>query len=249
SDVDLYDYWWFQQCRGALACATCPADATVIEDEADCGLPTDTTNGGCNTGGTDFEALVNGSKFCGTFASSNGTSNGEPNSIRDTDWYEFTLLSDSTVTLNFVGEAPADVSLVNGDCDELYGVSAGTPAACEPIDGFSTDLPAGTYYLVIAPQFDDDLEVPCPTRYNGGLSWTATTLPTGACCPPDEFCVQRKEFTCSVERGEYHGDGSSCTPDPCEELPPIGPLCPANSIFGPGHSTNHGTAATSDQSP
>ncbi|MCP4589728.1 MAG: hypothetical protein GY842_03195, partial [bacterium] len=47
----------------------------------------------------------------------------------------------------------------------------------------------------------------------------------------------------------YHGDGSSCTPDPCEELPPIGPLCPANSIFGPGHSTNHGTAATSDQSP
>ncbi|MCP4589469.1 MAG: hypothetical protein GY842_01865, partial [bacterium] len=249
SDVDLYDYWWFQQCRGALACATCPADATVIEDEADCGLPTDTTNGGCNTGGADFVDLVTLDKFCGTFASSNGTSNGEPNSIRDTDWYRITLATDSRLKWSVIAEASAEMWLYNGDCDDLIGVEAGPAEACETVD-FRYVLPAGTYYLMIAPQFDLEEEVPCPTRYHGDVEWTTTSgIPTGACCPPDEICQIVTEYECLVLRGDYHGDGSSCTPDPCEELPPIGPLCPANSIFGPGHSTNHGTAATSDQSP
>ena len=46
-----------------------------------------------------------------------------------------------------------------------------------------------------------------------------TVVPTGACCI-DGVCSVTSEAFCNLEGGEYQGDGTTCTPDPCV------PTCP-----------------------
>jgi hypothetical protein len=48
--------------------------------------------------------------------------------------------------------------------------------------------------------------------------------PVGACCrQPDGACVIVTRADCQRQCGEYHGDGSTCVPDPC--APPTGACC------------------------
>jgi spore coat protein A len=50
---------------------------------------------------------------------------------------------------------------------------------------------------------------------------SAVTL--GACCVPDGSCVTVTSNQCTQLAGVYHGDNTSCTPNPCP--PPLGACC------------------------
>ena len=163
---------------GSASAQVCPPGAT-LENEADCGLPDDTINGGCNSVPAVFGSISNGETICGTAAFDDVLGS------RDTDWFEFVLTEASTVTLTTYTEFDALVGFVGGNgtpgCAGTTGSisPAGFPFAFETID-VTTILPAGTYYAFVAPQFG--LPVLCGTPYTATLT-TETFVPT----PPAVF--------------------------------------------------------------
>gem|GEM_PF-5992233 len=249
-DLDLEDFWAFQHCRSSnllidYDCVSpCPPGA-LIEPELDCGLPEDTTNGGCNMDTPAFTALGTigcGTPLtiCGTFATSNGVSTAK----RDTDWYTFTLAGDTRITWSVEGEAPLVFFITRAACgggDLLMEVDA-----CD--DGiYEACLPGGDYYLVIVPEFYED--VVCGAHYTVTIdACESCTAPTGACCPSSQVCEITAGITCSLNGGTYFGDDTLCEPNPCLPLPEIGSSCPEHTCFGPGLG-GFGTAATSDEEP
>ncbi len=58
----------------------------------------------------------------------------------------------------------------------------------------------------------------------------------GACCGPDHSCDATWPLDCSVLGGNWHGQGTTCTPNPC--LPPSGACCDSDGTC---------TSLTSDQ--
>lgn len=46
--------------------------------------------------------------------------------------------------------------------------------------------------------------------------------PPGACCFEDGTCLVLEESVCGDQNGDYHGNGTSCDPNPCE-LTPVEP--------------------------
>ena len=111
ADPFCCDVEWDQICADA-AFVLCPdicvieppgevCDGTEIpEGEADCGLPVDTTNGGCNSAPPVFSTIACGDTICGTAAFDGAT--------RDTDWYAFTVPAGGgqytlTTTTSFAG--------------------------------------------------------------------------------------------------------------------------------------------------
>jgi hypothetical protein len=55
---------------------------------------------------------------------------------------------------------------------------------------------------------------------------------TGACCATDGTCSETTEADCGAAGGTYHGDGTSCTPNPCEAPGPDGAALYAASCTG-----------------
>ena len=115
----------------------CPPGA-LLEAEA-CG---DDTNGGCNMASPAFEAVECGQITCGTSWADGGT--------RDTDWYEFVLYENTTVTLtgqaNFGGYIigfidTADCALVSSIDPYVIATNAGD------IVSVSKTIGPGTYWI------------------------------------------------------------------------------------------------------
>jgi hypothetical protein len=148
----------------------CPPDAT-LEDEPNCGLndagvPDDYVNGGCNGSEARFTSIVMGETVCGTTAVNTDTG------ARDTDWYELVLAEETHV----MWVVRAEARMLSGIVD-----NAGVPD-CAGADCFvayeeasqcvtahaSAVLPPGTWWLYIAPFFQDEAD--CEFGY------TATAL-------------------------------------------------------------------------
>lgn len=49
----------------------------------------------------------------------------------------------------------------------------------------------------------------------------------GACCGPTGLCIEVNGFSCVQSDGQFHGEGTACTPDPCGGGPPLGACCSA----------------------
>lgn len=157
---------WDQICanQAATLCEACGGGSCDIpagsqtEQEA-CG---DDSNGGCNGGGAN-EPLnsLNGS-LAGTFWAST--------SIRDTDWYTFSVASGTELTLSLFSNLPSFCAIVeNPGCTIVGSVSTGncpsTLTAC---------LGPGDYYVVCLPsQF---AEFPC--GFALGNEYTLTVAST-----------------------------------------------------------------------
>lgn len=147
------------------ACAECVPDA-VREDEPNCGLSedgrvSDFTNGGCNSPVPVFTAIAAGQTFCGTVAS-------DPTACaRDTDWYELALTQETVVSWIVTAEFRCLVGIVeNGGIPDCRGVSGFVihteTAACQP-SGVTAVLGPGTWWLYVAPFFQEKGE--CVLRY------------------------------------------------------------------------------------
>jgi hypothetical protein len=135
-------------------CVACAVDTCLICNdepvEADCGLPVDTVNGGCNSTPFATVPIACGQTFCGSSAFDG--------SLRDTDWYQIVLPEETQITWS--GRADFDLVLIV--IDSSNGTNCLAPILVESAVGnegelvlLSTCLPAGTYELFVAPDFTD----------------------------------------------------------------------------------------------
>jgi hypothetical protein len=168
-------------------CATC---CTLVgageprEGEPLCGPDyVDTYNGGCDAAAPAFLPLPLGVTVYGM----SGTYTAGGQNRRDTDWYEFTLSESSKLTLTVAADFPAAVWILHaGTCDPnapdgYWTVAVKTVAACSELQFQTHPIPAGTYWLVVAPQFHSGLE--CGVDYRVSVQAEAADLCTISCAP------------------------------------------------------------------
>jgi|GEM_PF-750567 len=136
----------------------------------------DDINGGCNMPVPAFTSILDGETICGNLWSEFG--------IRDTDWFEVVLTSPANVRLNvttenhtvfgFVGQLELGVA----GCDNITSFLSNYEILLPCTDGFVENafLPAGTYYLMVAP--NDYYNFPCP-GFDYFATLTITDIETG----------------------------------------------------------------------
>lgn len=143
----------------------CPCAAGTPEGEADCGVPTDTVNGGCNFVPYLFSPISLGETVCGT-ADWNVTAPG----LRDTDWYQYTVSVGGTYTWQVEAEFPASLIVVDGNagCPAVPILGSDFTTGCGDIGVVSLDLAPGTYWFFVAPDFGGPA-VACGAEYTATL--------------------------------------------------------------------------------
>jgi len=143
----------------------------LVEGEPDCANGyIDNFNGGCNSTPNVFSTIDCGRTVCGKYGTFLNSSGG---SIRDTDWYRFTITQPSNVTWSAVGQAVTRIFLLSGVCPTASLATASAPA-CQPVSVSVNNLPAGTYFVFVGP--DVFTGVPCGSKYRAMLT-------VDPCCP------------------------------------------------------------------
>jgi hypothetical protein len=162
-------------------CGNCPPGASP-RPEPNCGAGyVDVTNGGCNSVPPVFQTVACGETICGkagTFVAAGGGNS------RDTDWYKLNLAVETNVILEATAEFPLLLGIVNTNgvdtCDGITGFRVvDTAAACEIGATAATCLPAGTWYVFVAPSAFTG--APCNLNLDYFL-----TVNCDACAPPPE---------------------------------------------------------------
>lgn len=198
-------------CAQCPCVVICPPGATS-ELEA-CG---DDTNGGCLSDPPVFQSIICGETICGT-AWFDGTT-------RDTDSYELVLTEDTSITVTVEAEFGVIAGLLEQNvlglpgCDNVTGYVAPyvEGAECEKAS-VTACVPAGTYYIFVAPTFDANVD--CPADYTLNLTCEPCIVPRGACCLPSGACMDAlTENECVVGAGgTYQGDDTNCSTTTCPQ--------------------------------
>jgi hypothetical protein len=187
-------------------CAQCPCIVTCPPggdpEQEPCG---EDTNGGCNMWVPTFEPIVCGQTKCGTGWFDGWT--------RDTDWYQIDLAESTMLTISVEAEFEVVFGLIEQyvygvpGCENITGWI--NPYAfqpeCSPADVITMCLPAGTYYVFVAPSFNRP--VSCPADYRLAVACEPCVIPEGACCFADGHCELRPQLACP---GYYWGDWTVC---------------------------------------
>ena len=152
-------------CGGTI---TCDAGATA-EGETNCQT---TFDGGCNndtiTSGSFITVACN-QKYCGTYDATNG--------LRDTDWYSWT--GSGNVTISVKGEAYTEISVYKKgtsadqgctDATFVNGLTLINPNTTGTLT--LTGLASGTYYIIVAADFDGPNRVCCGAKYQLSVACT-----------------------------------------------------------------------------
>jgi hypothetical protein len=171
-------------CELTINCIGCPCpDDALLENESNCGLPSNFTNGGCNYDPPAFSLIACGQTVCGSAAFDGST--------RDTDWYQVSIINTTTLSWTVSAEFSALIGLVNtatpgsGLCSDSLGSLnpfATTSPDCTPVT-VSATLTPGTYWWFVAPVFGATLTCGVNSGYVATL--------TGSDCytPPNDRCA------------------------------------------------------------
>lgn len=194
-------------------------DFAADEGEANCGLPNDTVNGGCNVTPAIFSTLPgSGSAVCGTTAL---IDDGQY-LRRDTDWYIYDHPGDHLVV--FAGAQFEALVFVLGpttpgnECDPNLGGWYFPVTNCDFVGYYDDTAAAGRYVIVVLPDWVWFIDCANQTKYE---LIVASGLP-GACCF-DAECVMTYEDICTLVGGTWDG-AASCDPNPCGVV-----LCPGDT--------------------
>lgn len=186
------------------------------EGEANCGVPTDNFNGGCNSAIPRFQIVSCGTTICGT-AAFNGA-------VRDTDWYSITLGSKQNVTLTVTADFKAVVGFISGlngtvNCGQATGVAPFAIVQPGQTQSVTKCLNPGTWLMYVAPDTDQPVQA-CGVRYNAVIT-CETPCPQGACCLGTGLMCQETQgvAACLALGGRYQGDGTECPTQSCEPPP------------------------------
>jgi hypothetical protein len=147
-----------------------PGSGTVEPEPCDPFTP-DVINAGCNSTPPSYGSIACGETILGTGFWDGG--------LRDTDWFNFNLPADDTVTFTgqmMFGGVAYGLQVVDCPSGQINFWAIGGNTACSPDFSISAALPAGDYTLFIAPSFAAPL-------VNCGVNdqyWV--TMSTGAGC-------------------------------------------------------------------
>jgi hypothetical protein len=145
----------------------CPCTLGTPEGEANCGLPTDTVNGGCNSAPPIYTPISPGESYCGTAEWNVSVPN-----FRDTDWYEYVPAADETVVWRVDAGFPAAVFVIDGStgCPASLILGLDTTTGCGDVGELQVDLTAGTpYWFFVAPDFGGP-PLACGAEYTASLN-------------------------------------------------------------------------------
>ncbi len=161
-------------------CGNCPPGANPRPEPVCSDGYVDMTNGGCNSVPPVFQNVACGETICGK----SGTFLNGATQSRDTDWYKLVLATETSVILEATAEFPLLIGVVNTNgIDDCAGVTAfrvlDTAASCEIATTAATCLPAGTWYIFVAPSAFTG--APCNLNLDYFL-----TVNCDACAPPPE---------------------------------------------------------------
>ena len=141
-------------------------------------------------------------------------------STRDTDWFEVVTAEQSILTISLEAEFDALFGPIGQyvlgvpGCDNTTGylVPYGLPGECEPMTLVTECLPAGTYYILVAPQFTDIVD--CPADYVLTVE-CEPCLFLGACCVGDPpICYDTTLADCDALGGMWYY-GEECATFDC----------------------------------
>jgi hypothetical protein len=183
-----------------------PAGA-VAEGETCSQINPDNFNGGCNSTPNVYSTA----QFCTTYAGT--AANTGAGGFRDTDWYNFTMPADGTVTVTGQAEFPAQWFFLNTDCANIQLLAQGFTAGCNPDITMSGFLPAGQYTFFCSPQdYDGTSACGQNARY-----WFRMTTEAG--CGP---ACGTADFNCDGDVGTdqdieafFACLAGNCPPAPC----------------------------------
>ena len=194
-------------------CGECPAGG--IDELEACG---DDTNGGCNAVPEVFEAIECNTTICGTSWFDGST--------RDTDWFELVLTEASVITMSLEAEFDALFGKIGQIVPGVPGCANTTgsvdpyaiPLECQWTTLSTECLPAGTYYIFVAPQFTNNYT--CPSNYVLTVE-CEPCLFLGACCYNEGVdCVDNEIADCDALGGIWYPDRDCASfqcPIPCTE--------------------------------
>jgi len=114
-------------------------------------------NSGCNSDPVSFTPVECNTEICGTGHAANGT--------RDVDFYQVTLNQPSILRWFAFAEFPVQLAILDptDDCFSANIYDNQFAGACQQVQASSPCLPAGTYWVFIAPQLYDN--VACSEYY------------------------------------------------------------------------------------
>ncbi len=185
-----------------------------VEGEAVCGDDyEDDSNGGCDSNPPAFEGTLEcGETVCGSY----GTYVRSGTSVRDTDWYEFTLPQAVNVTWTAIGEARTRVDILREGCP-AQPVATGVANGCVPAKA-TAHLASGRYYASVAT--DVSSGVPCGSKYRANL---ITEPCSSAYCMPGD--LTEGEPICSDGYEDYFNAGCNTTPNVFNPIGCVQNLC------------------------
>jgi len=191
---------------GGLAdLGACGCSGQTSEGEADCGIPADTVNGGCNAVPPAYGTIAVGGSVCGT--SQIGTSN-----VRDTDWYRFTLDATTSVEWVVTAQFPVQMLVLADVCPGALvnpNAVANVPACVEGVISLP-NLPAGSYIAFVSPQQGSPFFA-CESGSTQYVASLREIAPRGSCCVSANTCVPNLTAAeCAAQSGTYNGDNSGC---------------------------------------
>ncbi len=215
------------------ACDVICDGADIRENEANCGLPADTIDGGCNSTPNIWFPIQCGQTICGTAAATTTT--------RDTDWYEITLTQTTRLTWSVTAEFPVLVAIIQpGPTTPCTGIAVRASATAAPCAQASINFccAPGRWWLFVGR--NGFVDMPCGAEYRGVLQCAPCTEPTGACCrgaaTGTPTCTAQTQTTCVNTGGVYYGDGVLCSAVTCADVDcPPGALLEGEPDCGPGY--------------
>ncbi len=234
---------------------TCPRDcvscdpSSTMEGEANCGLPIDSVNGGCNTSPPLFSRIGCGEVYCGTVSRVDDT--------RDTDWYAVEVAEPTRFTWTVTSEFDAVIGLAATDPPGT-GICADSTGSLDPFvmpalcttGSVSTCLPRGAYWFFVAPDFTAYID--CGAEYEATLTCEPCRL--GACCVNGTCVGTTEQLPCLNAGGAWSPDANCdtsvcpeacCLPNGgCVDVPPV--ECLQRLGVSRGSGTNCGLPADLD---
>ncbi|MBI1302930.1 MAG: hypothetical protein GC172_03970 [Phycisphaera sp.] len=158
----------------------CPAPKPTVQELEACGAD---ENAGCVGSPKSAEPIVLGDSVRGTIWASGG--------LRDSDWYRIELDEGTNLTLELNSRIPSFATIYFSNCttslfmDQTAGVCPGlTDGEC---------LPAGVYYIVVAPY--ELSGFPCGYAAGNEYTLTVSGRPCDASPPPNDLCIDAIEVS------------------------------------------------------
>ncbi|MCX5640613.1 MAG: hypothetical protein NT059_07365 [Planctomycetota bacterium] len=160
---------------GACGAGTCTLPASNVTEIEPCGSD---LNGGCNSNGAPVQTISVGARVRGTYWADGDA--------RDTDWYQFTVATGSTISLQLYSKGPGRVFLLDSICSPTVLASSNPDAATCP--GTATAcVAAGTYRLLVATTVFSGF--PCSDSVNRDYVLVLNATPCDATPPSNDECV------------------------------------------------------------